>query len=94
MKPIDITGPHGVAMRATAPSATPVSGVEPVRPARLASPQTETPGLSLAAAGDSAPIDAERVATIRKALEDGRYPVIPMRVSDAMIAAGLLLRVK
>ena len=38
------------------------------------------------------PVDGERVATIRKAIETGQYPVIPMRVADAMIAAGYLLR--
>ena len=38
------------------------------------------------------PFDAERVSTIRKAIEKGEYPVIPMRVADAMIAAGYLLR--
>ena len=50
--------------------------------------------LSLATAGASAPVDADRVAEIRKALEEDRYPVIPMRIADAMIAAGLLLRIK
>lgn len=39
-----------------------------------------------------APVDAERVTQIRKAIETGSYPVIPMRVADAMIAAGMLLR--
>ena len=38
------------------------------------------------------PVDNARVAEIRRAIERGSYPVIPMRVSDAMIAAGLLLR--
>lgn len=38
------------------------------------------------------PIDTDRVAVIRKAIETGSYPVIPTRVADAMIAAGLLLR--
>ena len=38
------------------------------------------------------PVDFERIAEIRKAIERGRYPVIPMRAADAMIAAGLLLR--
>ncbi len=42
-------------------------------------------------AGD-APIDAERVEIIRKAVETNTYPVVPARVADAMIAAGLLLR--
>ena len=38
------------------------------------------------------PVDFDRIAEIRKAIERGNYPVIPMRVADAMIAAGLLLR--
>lgn len=39
-----------------------------------------------------APVDAERVAEIRKAIEQGTYPIVPARVADAMIAAGMLLR--
>lgn len=38
------------------------------------------------------PVDAERVQLIRKAIETGNYPVVPARIADAMIAAGLLLR--
>lgn len=38
------------------------------------------------------PVDIERVAVIRHAVENGTYPIIPARVADAMIAAGLLLR--
>ena len=38
------------------------------------------------------PVDFDRIAEIRNAIERGHYPVIPMRVADAMIAAGLLLR--
>ena len=37
-------------------------------------------------------VDVERVAQIRKAIEQGTYPIVPARVADAMIAAGLLLR--
>ena len=40
----------------------------------------------------AAPVDAERVQIIRKAVESGTYPVLPAKVADAMIAAGLLLR--
>ncbi|CAM4154381.1 Negative regulator of flagellin synthesis [Novosphingobium lubricantis] len=43
-------------------------------------------------AGQSAPVDAERVKVIREAIEKGAYPVIPTRIADAMIAAGMLLR--
>jgi negative regulator of flagellin synthesis FlgM len=38
------------------------------------------------------PVDAERVQQIRKAIEEGTYPIVPAKVADAMIAAGLLLR--
>ena len=38
------------------------------------------------------PVDSERVAEIRKAIEQGTYPIVPAKVADAMIAAGLLLR--
>ncbi|MFM5907106.1 MAG: flagellar biosynthesis anti-sigma factor FlgM [Novosphingobium sp.] len=38
------------------------------------------------------PIDNERVAEVRKAVEAGTYPLVPAKVADAIIAAGLLLR--
>jgi negative regulator of flagellin synthesis FlgM len=40
----------------------------------------------------SAPVDVERISLIRQAVEKGDYPLIPARVADAMIAAGMLLR--
>ena len=40
-----------------------------------------------------APVDSERVSEIRKALESGTYPILPTKVADAIIAAGLLLKV-
>jgi negative regulator of flagellin synthesis FlgM len=39
-----------------------------------------------------APIDSERVAEIRKAVEHGTYPLVPAKIADAIIAAGMLLR--
>ena len=30
--------------------------------------------------------------SIRHAIETGKYPVIPAKIADAMIAAGMLLR--
>lgn len=39
----------------------------------------------------SAPVDAERVQVIRHAIQTGTYPVIPTKIADAMIAAGMLL---
>ena len=39
----------------------------------------------------SARIDAERVSQIRDALRDGSYPIVPAKITDAIIAARLML---
>ena len=39
-----------------------------------------------------APVDTDRVASIRKAVDSGTYPLIPTKIGDAMVAAGMLLR--
>lgn len=39
----------------------------------------------------SAPVDVERVQVIRHAIQTGTYPIIPTKIADAMIAAGMLL---
>jgi negative regulator of flagellin synthesis FlgM len=57
--------------------------------AAAAAPQVET---SDAVKAGAAPVDAERVQTVRHAIETGKYPIIPARIADAMIAAGMLLR--
>lgn len=57
--------------------------------------QASAPAASVASAPISAgqpPVDADRVAEIRKAVEEGTYPIVPTKVADAMIAAGYLLR--
>ncbi len=38
------------------------------------------------------PIDHDRVAEVRRAIERGDYPIVPAQVADAIIAAGILLR--
>ena len=37
-------------------------------------------------------VDAERVEMIRKAIEEGTYPLVPTKIADAIIAAGVILR--
>ncbi len=39
----------------------------------------------------SVPVDQERVAQIREAIRDGSYPVVPAKITDAIIAARLML---
>ena len=38
------------------------------------------------------PVDAERIERIRKAIEQGDYPIDPAKIADAMITAGIVLR--
>lgn len=45
------------------------------------------------AAARTPPIDKDRVAEIRNAVARGQYPITPMKVSDALIAASMLLNV-
>lgn len=47
---------------------------------------------SLSVSAGMAPVDQDRVSQIRDAVQNGNYPVIPTRIGDAMIAAGVLLR--
>lgn len=61
----------------------------PAPAAPTAAPQVET---SDAVKAGAAPVDQERVVTIRHAIETGTYPVLPTKIADAMIAAGMLLR--
>lgn len=83
------------------PPLRPVASIDPRQPRPLAERRTSADGADSAApavevetllAGGQPPVDQARVAEIRKAIEAGRYPVIPMRVADALIASGLLLR--
>ncbi|PSJ39663.1 flagellar biosynthesis anti-sigma factor FlgM [Allosphingosinicella deserti] len=43
-------------------------------------------------AGSGAPVDSGRVAAIRTAIAEGRYPVDPTRIAAAMIALDLPAR--
>lgn len=40
------------------------------------------------------PVDENRVSVIRNAIQKGTYPLLPTKVADAMIAAGLMLSTK
>lgn len=35
------------------------------------------------------PVDAERVQQIKRALAEGRYPIVPAKIADRLIAAQL-----
>ena len=80
------------ALVAPGPAPTPPS----VPPAQLASAQALSAAMVTSIARDAGPmpVDADRVKVIKKAIETHSYPVVPARISDAMIAAGLLLRTR
>lgn len=49
-----------------------------------------TPAAEMAASG--APVDSEKVAAIRAAIAEGRYPVDPDKIADKMLALDLPVR--
>lgn len=46
-------------------------------------------GTTAAAMSASPPVDTDRVATIRKAIADGRFPLSPATIADRLIALKL-----
>ncbi len=59
----------------------------PASPAATPSSSGISLEVTAASAAATPPVDAERVAQIRKALADGSYPLVPVKIIDAMIAA-------
>lgn len=89
MPPIELgaSRPIGaVDVRVTRPASTPTEKSVPTEVAAA------TVALSDALDAGDAPIDTDRVATVRRAIESGNYPIVPAKIADAMIAAGILLR--
>ena len=68
-----------VALERAAPAAKAAGGSGE---ARVAAPTT--PAADMAAQG--APVDSAKVAAIKAAIAEGRYPVDPAKIADAMIA--------
>ena len=79
----------GAISRANA-TVTPAGQASDTRAAAGKSREAQAPiSKSVSNAGTSAPINHDRVAEIRKALETDSYPLIPAEIADAMIAADL-----
>lgn len=76
--------------RAGVVPATPIAAIAPATSAATtvsASPVdiAQAGGLARSMA-TSAPVDTDRVATIRKAIADGRFPILPATIADRLIA--------
>ena len=61
-------------------------------PTTAATTNTTQVETSLTVSAGTVPVDQSRVSEIRQAVQNGTYPVIPAKISDAMIAAGVLLQ--
>ncbi len=83
--------PVGFKPASFAPRLAPVAAAAPVRQAEGA---TQAANSSAAAsltqtAAASAPVDAERVARIKKAIADGNFPLVPSTIADRLLALKL-----
>ncbi|MDV3458493.1 flagellar biosynthesis anti-sigma factor FlgM [Sphingomonas sp. HF-S4] len=73
-----------------------IAPVAPAAPVEVAKPVASTVQAvqsgATALTGEMAakpPVDAERVAKIRKAIEDGRFPIYPSTIADRLLALKL-----
>ena len=88
---VQLTSVQPAAASVAATTANPVSGpaAGSTTAASTAAPVVQT---SLSVSAGEAPIDHSRVVEIRKALQNGNYPLVPAKIGDAMVAAGMMLR--
>ncbi len=99
-RPPGATRPVGaIRTNAAKPSTAVASAAAPTAPASaLASALASTPAAAVqtspALDPGKPPIDENRVSVIRNAIQKGTYPLLPTKVADAMIAAGLMLSTK
>lgn len=85
--PIGVTPGTVQGGRIDSDSATKVVRLDPVRgpePADVAETSARETAKALAA---RPPVDLERVQQIKRALQEGRYPLVPARIADRLIAA-------
>lgn len=86
--PIDIKS--SVSPVRTVANATPVGKVERASASQASAPvvQSEASGLTREMAA-SPPIDSERVAEIRRAVQNGTFPLVPTTIADRLLALKL-----
>lgn len=82
-----------IGMKTGAVAARPVSSVNALtKVAQAAAVQQPAPVVQTTASeltsamASKPPIDAERVAKIKKAIEDGNFPLVPSTVADRLLA--------
>jgi negative regulator of flagellin synthesis FlgM len=76
-----------VADRRLAPVASEaVAETQRVKPAQAEAQQAVSSTLVSRSMASKPPVDTDRVAQIRKAVQDGRFPLIPSTIADRLIA--------
>jgi negative regulator of flagellin synthesis FlgM len=85
------TKPSAVVDRRTVTvvAADAVAAAQPVNSGDGKTEQAASATLLSRAMASEAPVDAERVARIRKAVEEGRFPIYPSTVADRLLALKL-----
>ncbi|HEX8300349.1 flagellar biosynthesis anti-sigma factor FlgM [Sphingomonas sp.] len=64
-----------------------LSKVAEARPVQPAAPVVQTAASELTASlAAKPPVDVERVAKIKKAIEDGNFPLVPSTIADRLLA--------
>ena len=71
--------------------ATTIAPTAPIAPVRTAvSPDTpEAPRALASALAETPPVDAERVALIKRAIANGTFPILPAKIADRLLALKL-----
>ena len=82
VKPGTVQGPSVKSFEST-PAVVPIESARPAP--KVDAAQTSLPQIARQAAAQ-APVDADRVHDIRKALELGRFPISPAKIADRLIA--------
>ncbi len=79
-----------VANRVAVPSVVPAGKVAVAAPVAKDAPALQSAAAEMAGAmAAQPPVDAERVARIRKAIDEGRFPLYPSNVADRLLALKL-----
>lgn len=81
---------NAVTNRGAVPSVAPAAKVAAPRPVSNPAPELQSSAVELSGTmAARPPVDAERVARIRKAIQDGRFPITPATVADRLLALKL-----
>lgn len=82
----------GPARPAVAQTSERIASAEAARP--VAGDKAVTVATSVGSEPNAPTVDADRVAEVRKAIAEDRYPLVPAKIADALIAAKLFGIVK